>query len=158
MKALRLLPLLGFLAFAATAGAAPEAAPVPLPALDALKEKGRLLLSDGGTWYLLDLNGGFHSGPWGLCGETIDGTWIGGKDGRFLIHGAWGWMNGVSQIDDLRVLSLEIGSGAFHPWRPSDLSLGGGPYGERPPPSDLFDGTIRRGTPVKDSQALPWVR
>jgi hypothetical protein len=43
-----------------------------------------------------------------FSGRTIKGKWT-TEDGRkFVIIGKWGWLNGVSKVDDYRKLTLSV--------------------------------------------------
>jgi hypothetical protein len=55
----------------------------------------------------LKKDGSFKSGPLGLSGREITGTWK-AHDNFFLIEGRWGWMNGASPVDDRRRMTLYV--------------------------------------------------
>jgi hypothetical protein len=87
-----------------TAFAAPARFQSPL---DIIKKEGRLVIVDGSSYYALDHDGKFHSGPLGMSGRTIEGTWK--HDGSlFVVQGQWSWINGVSAKDDRRTMRFAI--------------------------------------------------
>ena len=72
-----------------------------------IQQEGRFVFTDGSSYYLLKKEGTFKSGPLGLSGREITGTWK-LKDNLFVIEGQWGWMNGASPQDDYRRLTLYV--------------------------------------------------
>ena len=72
-----------------------------------IEQEGRFVFTDGSSYYLLKKDGTFKSGPLGLSGREITGTWR-LKDRLFVIEGLWGWMNGGSPLDDYRRLTLYV--------------------------------------------------
>src|SRR3954454_13047694 len=66
-----------------------------------IQQAGRFVFTDGSSYYLLKKDGTFKSGPLGLSGREIEGTWK-LKDSLFVIEGHWGWINGASSKDDYR--------------------------------------------------------
>jgi len=74
-----------------------------------IQQEGEFIFTDGSSFYLLKRDGTFRSGPLGLSGREIEGTWK-QKDNLFVIEGRWGWMNGLSAENDLRRMVLYIGA------------------------------------------------
>jgi hypothetical protein len=72
-----------------------------------IQQEGRFIFTDGSSYYLFKKDGTFKSGPLGLSGREIEGTWK-LKDTLFVIEGRWGWINGGSSKDDYRRLTLYI--------------------------------------------------
>jgi hypothetical protein len=73
-----------------------------------IDKDGELVISDGSSLYRFIRGGQFRSEPLGMSGRLIEGTWVSDKDGSFEIQGNWGWLNGMSQVDDSRVMNLSI--------------------------------------------------
>jgi hypothetical protein len=72
-----------------------------------IQQEGRFVFTDGSSYYLFRKDGTFKSGPLGLSGREIEGTWK-LKDALFVIEGHWGWINGGSSKDDYRRLTLYV--------------------------------------------------
>lgn len=71
---------------------------------------GQLVLSDGSSVFIFNKDKTFESGPHGLSGRTIKGTWQLDKSGGYLVKGTWGWINGLSPKNDERTMLIHIGS------------------------------------------------
>ena len=96
-----------FLVFSASAALAAE---FPEP-LQIIQEEGQFVFTDGSSYYQFKKDGTFNSGPLGISGREITGTWK-VPDQRFpmfVIQGLWSWINGLSTRDDYRRLTLYIG-------------------------------------------------
>lgn len=88
--------------------ALPGVAAAPFPsATQVIQKEGQFAFSDGASYYLFKKNGVFESGPIGQSGRTIEGHWT-AQDDRFTIEGQWGWVNGISAIDDFRRMTLRV--------------------------------------------------
>jgi hypothetical protein len=94
---------------------------VALPALAApptvqqiINRDGRFVFSDGSSYYSLEKDGSFHSGPLGMSGRTIDGRWKPDGSSRFVIEGRWSWLNGLSATNDRRRMAIGV-SGLLAP-------------------------------------------
>lgn len=72
-----------------------------------IQEEGRFIFTDGSSYYLFEKDGAFKSGPLGMSGREIEGTWK-FKERFFIIQGRWGWINGESPENDYRRLTLYI--------------------------------------------------
>ena len=72
-----------------------------------IQEEGEFVFVDGSSYYLFEQDGTFKSGPLGLSGREIEGTWK-QKDALFVIEGHWGWINGASLDNDYRRLTLYV--------------------------------------------------
>jgi hypothetical protein len=112
-KSLRLIvPLLAFaLGFTALfypvfKANAVSATDYPEP-MKIIQEEGQFVFVDGSSYYLFKKDGMFKSGPLGMSGREIEGTWK-QKDSLFIIEGHWGWMNGASSENDYRRLTLYV--------------------------------------------------
>jgi hypothetical protein len=73
-----------------------------------IKKDGVLIVSDGSSFYRFEKGGVFKSGPLGMSGRTIEGTWKSDGSYNFTIEGTWSWMNGASAKNDRRRLVLGI--------------------------------------------------
>jgi hypothetical protein len=89
-------------------GASPavSAADFPEP-LKIIQSEGQFVFTDGSSYYLLKKDGTFKSGPLGLSGREITGTWK-AKDSLFVIEGQWGWVNGLSALNDYRRMTIFV--------------------------------------------------
>lgn len=76
---------------------------------DAINQ-GQLALSDGSSVFIFNKDKSFESGPLGLSGRTIKGTWQLDKSGGYLVNGTWGWINGLSPKNDKRTMLIHIGT------------------------------------------------
>ena len=74
-----------------------------------IQDEGAFAFTDGSSYYLLRKDGTFKSGPLGLSGREISGAWK-LQEHMFVIEGRWGWINGLSPVDDYRRLTLFISS------------------------------------------------
>jgi hypothetical protein len=104
---MRVAAVVLFLVFSASAALA---ANFPEP-LQIIQEEGQFVFTDGSSYYQFKKDGTFKSGPLGISGREISGTWK-SPDPRFpmfVIQGRWSWINGLSPRDDYRKLTLYIG-------------------------------------------------
>src|SRR4051794_11422977 len=60
-----------------------------------IQDEGQFVFTGSSSYYRLKKDGTFRSGPLGLSGREIAGTWK-LKDRLFVIEGRWGWINGLS--------------------------------------------------------------
>ena len=104
-----------FLCFALTASV--QAAPL-LSVDKIIATEGCLVFTDGSSLYDFEKNGTFYSEPSGLSGRTITGRWT-RQDNTFTVQGTWGWMNGISKINDFRRLTLTVYPTAAEPGKVS---------------------------------------
>jgi len=89
-----------------------------LSALHALEQKKAITISDGVSYYTFKADGNFASGPIGMSGRTISGTWkvdTGRPNAPFVVEGKWSWVNGISRNDDYRRMVVSIWPGSFRP-------------------------------------------
>jgi hypothetical protein len=94
--------------FAAQSFFKPEAKATDFPEpLKIIQAEGRFVFTDGSSYYSFKRDGTFKSGPMGLSGREITGTWK-SEDRLFVIEGIWGWMNGVSPVDDYRKMTIYV--------------------------------------------------
>lgn len=77
-------------------------------ALDIIKKEGQFVFTDGSSYYRFSSDGSFDSGPLSFSGRTINGKWKIDGVYKFTIEGQWGWMNGMSSINDNRRLILTV--------------------------------------------------
>ena len=94
-------------------GASAAPAPPTLPsAYQIIQREGRLAFTDDSSLYDFEKNGSFYSKPLGLSGRTIEGTWklAAANDfaGSLVVQGTWGWVNGVSAINDRREMTVSV--------------------------------------------------
>ena len=91
------------------------AAPVPPmspSAYQIIQKEGRLVFTDGSSYYDFEKDGTFRSGPWEMSGRTIDGQWKRQNStddfSPLIVQGTWSWMNGLSQVNDKRQMIMEV--------------------------------------------------
>ena len=84
--------------------------PASLKPVDIIAREGSLNVSDGSSLYLFNQDGSFHSFPVGMSGRTIEGRWAfqPGSEAVVIIEGRWGWLNGLSPLDDFRTMKLVL--------------------------------------------------
>ena len=93
-----------------------EAADVRIAPLDAIRDKESITISDGSSFYTFRKDGSFDSGPCGLGGRRITGTWAISDDRpntSFVVDGQWSWINGLSNAEDFRRMIFDIRPGVF---------------------------------------------
>src|SRR3954468_19350334 len=77
-----------------------------------IEEEGQFVFSDSASYYILEKGGAFRSGPLGLSGRMIAGSWKSQTPnvapGVFVVEGRWSWMNGMSPRNDYRRMTLVI--------------------------------------------------
>jgi len=84
--------------------------------LDAIRENESITISDGSSFYTFRKDGSFDSGPGGISGRRITGTWTISQDRpnpSFVVDGQWSWINGLSNPDDFRRIVFDIRPGVF---------------------------------------------
>ena len=82
-------------------------------ALQVINSDGDLTISDGSSFYTFKKDGSFVSGPCGISGRTMLGSWRapggdGGKIVSFLVDAKIGWMNGITPVKDVRTIRIII--------------------------------------------------
>ena len=102
------------------AGTALAADPDFIPPLDALNEKGALVLTDGSSVFEFRRGGVFASYPVGMSGRVFDGTWTTDESGPFLFKATATekWMNGSQPLDNRYRIAFHVSSGR---WIPADM-------------------------------------
>jgi hypothetical protein len=100
MKIIAVLLFLFFATFTVLAKDFPEPSQI-------IKDEGKFIFTDGGSYYLFQKDGTFKSEPLGISGRVITGTWK-SQDNLFVIQGKWSWMNGLSRENDFRKMVLYI--------------------------------------------------
>jgi hypothetical protein len=100
------MKIVGFLLFFLLVFSFVRAADFPEP-LEIIQKEGKFVFTDGSSYYLFKKDYTFESGPLGMSGREISGTWK-AEDGFFVVNGKWGWLNGGSQSDDYRKMVLYV--------------------------------------------------
>ncbi|BDI29813.1 hypothetical protein CCAX7_18640 [Capsulimonas corticalis] len=72
-----------------------------------IQAEGQFVFTDGSSGYVFQRGGAFHSVPLSMSGREITGTWS-NEGGLMVVKGTWGWFNGLSGINDVRRMKLEI--------------------------------------------------
>ena len=117
-----------------------------------IREEGALVITDGASYYRFRSDSSFDSGPIGLSGRTITGRWR-GDEGEFTVEGRWGWINGVSPIDDFRRMTMRIG-GIDGPGTIQSLPLSGVVTSVRVHrPYHIIDDMVRIPPPADSARA-----
>ena len=75
--------------------------------VEIIRQEGQFVFTDGSSYYLFRKDHVFKSGPVGMSGREITGTWK-LQDSFFVIDGHWGWLNGGSRKDDFRQMILYV--------------------------------------------------
>ena len=73
-----------------------------------IRAEGEFVFTDGSSYYLFERHGKFTSEPLSLSGRVINGSWE-FRDGVFVVHGRWSWINGLSPSDDYRQMKISVG-------------------------------------------------
>jgi hypothetical protein len=73
-----------------------------------IASEGRFVFTDGASFFALRRDSSFLSGPLNLSGRVIEGRWREDSPGRFTIVGNWSWQNGISQLNDVRRMTLIV--------------------------------------------------
>lgn len=73
-----------------------------------LEEHGMFTFTDGSSLYRFFADGSFLQEPAGLSGRAVEGTWKSEDHVVFIIEGTWTWYNGISPLNDRRVMTLVI--------------------------------------------------
>jgi len=74
---------------------------------EAVSKDGFLKFSDGSSIYTFYGNGSFNLAPCGMSGRAIKGKWK-EVDGVVVVEGEWSWVNGISELNDKRVMKLQV--------------------------------------------------
>ena len=85
------------------------------------KTDGRLVISDGSSYYVFRTNGTFLSVPVGMSGRTFEGTCAAAIETDrvwFTVHATRGWMNGASSPAEYRILFVVHSGGHKRPEKP----------------------------------------
>lgn len=123
MKNISVVILICLLGLVSGLAANPQVQP-----LDAINEKGSITVLDSPSFFIFYKDGTFRSGPMGLCGPAIEGTWTISTDRpnpSFIVEGRWFWINGISHRDDFRTMVVDIRAGEFRPTSRSERGVGG---------------------------------
>ena len=120
---------LALLSVAAAAGVS-AAEPTYWPQ-EALDKFGAFTITDGSSYFTFSRDGKFKSGPMGLSGRELSGTWTVADKTEMTVVARVGWMNGLQPQDDYRRIVLRISSLHKRTTQPA-VSFGA--------PADLFDG------------------
>jgi hypothetical protein len=97
-------------------------------ALQVINSEGSLTINDGSSFYTFKKDGSFLSGPCGISGRTMSGSWRapGGDTSKtvlFEIDAQVGWMNGIQPPHDFRTIKMWVYPGFYR-----DKSATAGPY------------------------------
>ena len=94
-----------------------------------IEDEGQFAFTDNSSVYLFMDDGSFFMDPNGMSGRSIEGTWTYLDSNKFEITGEWGWCNGLSVLNDKRVMVLYVNlisgetSVSQSLWRSSDSRL-----------------------------------
>lgn len=73
---------------------------------DILAADGAFSFSDGSSVFTFHSDHRFTLEPIGISGRTIEGVWT--NEAELLVTGQWGWLNGLSMLNDFREMHLQI--------------------------------------------------
>lgn len=85
-----------------------SAAEMPTPLQATLQAEGDYCFTDGSSLYRLSTDGSFSLQPAGMSGRTIEGAWGLADGARVTVVGQWGWVNGLSPLQDYRQMVLYL--------------------------------------------------
>jgi|GEM_PF-1484947 len=77
-------------------------------ALETINDTGELAFSDGSSLYQFFDDGRFLLEPLSRCGRAIEGEWECSDSGTFVITGIWTWYDGISRVNDVRRMTINI--------------------------------------------------
>jgi hypothetical protein len=93
-----------------------EAGDGKIAPMDAIRDKEYITIFDGSSFYTFRKDGSFDSGPCGIGGRRITGTWAPSQDRpniSFVVDGQWSWIDGLSNSEDFRRMVFDIRPGVF---------------------------------------------
>ena len=96
--------------FVALLAATPELPRQVLAVDKIIATEGRFVFTDGASFFALDRDSTFRSGPLNLSGRVIEGRWREKSPGQFTVVGTWSWQNGLSAPNDRRLMTLILES------------------------------------------------
>lgn len=73
---------------------------------DIVASEGAFSFADGSSVFTFHSDHRFTLEPIGMSGRTIEGAWT--NVAGLLITGEWGWLNGLSPLDDFREMVLHV--------------------------------------------------
>lgn len=97
---------------------------------EALDKFGSFTITNASSYFTFSRNGSFDSGPLGLSGEQLRGTWTFTNKTNFMVTAKRGWANGINLPDEYRQVIFRIVSVRKHS-APPTVSFGA--------PFELFD-------------------
>lgn len=77
-------------------------------AMEIIDNTGELAFTDGSSLYHFFDDGTFLLEPLSLSGRAIEGEWECSDSGTFVITGRWTWYNGISPINDMRRMTINV--------------------------------------------------
>jgi hypothetical protein len=75
---------------------------------DLIQKEGQFMFADGSSYFLFKKDSSFESGPLGISGRSITGTWKRAGENSLVIEGNWSWVNGLSDPNDIRRLTITV--------------------------------------------------
>src|SRR5437868_1161776 len=75
---------------------------------EALDKFGRFTITNASSYFTFLKNGTFDSGPLGMSGEQLRGTWTVTNETNFTVTAKQGWVNGLNLPDEYRQVIFHI--------------------------------------------------
>ena len=97
---------------------------------EAIAKFGSFTITEGSSYFTFSQDGKFRSGPMGMSGRELSGTWTLADKTELTVIAQVGWMNGLQPRDDYRRIVLRVSTLRKRP-APATISLGA--------PAELFD-------------------
>jgi hypothetical protein len=77
---------------------------------EAFDKFGGFTITDGSSYFTFSKDGKFKSGPVGLSGRELRGTWVLADRTELTVSAQVGWMNGLQPQDEFRRIVFRISS------------------------------------------------
>ena len=118
-----------FLALFSVVAALGAAEPTYAPQ-EAINRFGSFTITDGSSYFTFSQDGKFRSGPMGMSGRELSGTWTVADKTELTVIAQVGWINGLQPRDDYRRIVFRVSTLRKRPAL-ATISLGA--------PAELFD-------------------
>jgi hypothetical protein len=90
----------------------------------ALDKFGSFTITNTSSYFTFLKNGSFDSGPLGMSGEQLRGTWTSSDGTNFTVTAKQGWVNGINLPDEYRRVAFRIGTLRKPPLKPTEIRPG----------------------------------
>ena len=98
---------------------------------EAISKFGSFSITDGSSYFTFSNDGKFKSGPMGMSGRELSGTWTIADKTELTVIAQVGWMNGWQPQGEYRRIVFRVSNLRKRPAAQSMISMGA--------PTELFD-------------------